>query len=304
MVKAEDMETDGWKIEKHSRSAKRVRFERRASQIVFDQDSSSFVVTWAKCSRPIEERVATHKDPLTWIPSVSAIAVLYDRGCIPHSQTVFAARAVGKAIDAGDREMLDTEGAKRAAELVRDLSYMCVDAQSPYVERDIRQAMRHLLDEIASVRFLNTSANEFDESRVIPIIDKASDECFSVPGFSSWPAQSMRRRFMFCINKKYRTEVIYTLISLLFDVGSCPLLSLSDRRAIRMQSIKASGIEDVFIPETVHAFFIHALNIMRAIKDEGRSCLLSRMTQQQLADSLEASGFNDKKQEKNNKKEQ
>ena len=303
MVKAEDMETDVWKVGKHSRSAKRVRFERRASQIVFDPDSSSFVVPWAKCSRPIGERLAAHKDPLTWIPSVSAIAVLYDRGCIPHSQTVFAARAVGRAIDAGDREMLDTEGAKRAAELVRDLSSMCVDATSPSVERDVRQAMRHLLDEMAYVRFLNTSAKELEESRVMPIIDKASYECFSIPGFSSWPVQSMRRRFMFCMNKKDRTEVIYTLISLLFDVGSCPLLSLSDRRAMRMQSIKASGIEDAFIPETVHAFFIHALNMMRAIKDEGRSRLLERMTQQQLADSLEASDFNEKNR-KNNKKEQ
>lgn len=279
---------------KPSRSAKRARFERHASQVVFDPDSSSFVVTWAKCSRPIEERVAAHKDPLTWIPSVSAIAVLYDRGCIPHSQTVFAARAVGRAIDAGDREMLDTEGAKKAAELVRDLSSMCVDAASPSVERDVRQAMRHLLDEIAAVRFLNTPASELEESLVMPILDKATDECFSVHGFSSWPVQSMRRRFMFCMNKRERTEVSYTLVSLLFDVGSCPLLSLSDRRALRMQSIKASGIDDAFIPETVHGFFMHALNAMRAMKDEGRSRLGARMTQQQLADSLEASGFNGK----------
>ena len=272
--------------------SRRTRFERHASQVVFDPDSSSFVVTWAKCSRPIEERVAAHKDPLTWIPSVSAIAVLYDRGCIPHSQTVFAARAVGRAIDAGDMEMLDTDGAKKAAELVRDLSSMCVDATSPSVERDVRQAMRHLLDEIAAVRFLNTPASELDESRVMPILNKATDECFSVHGFSSWPAQSMRRRFMFCMNKRERTEVAYTLVSLLFDVGSCPLLSLSDRRALRMQSIMASGIDDVFMPETVHGFFMHALNTMRAMKDEGRSRLGARMTQQQLADSLEVSGFN------------
>lgn len=274
------------------RSEKRARFERHASRVVFDPDSSSFVVTWAKCSRPIEERVAAHKDPLTWIPSVSSIAMLYDRGCIPHSQTVFAARSVGRAIEAGDRYMLDTEGAKKAAELVRDLSSMCVDATSPSVERDVGQAMRNLLDEIASVRFLNTPASELEESLVMPILDKATEECFSVHGFSSWPVQSMRRRFMFCMKKRERTEVSYTLVSLLFDSGSCPLLSLSDRRALRMQSIKASGIDDAFIPETVHVFFMHALNTMRAMKDEGRSRLGSRMTQQQLADSLETSVFN------------
>lgn len=263
-----------------------MRFERHASQVVFDPDSSSFVVTWAKCSKPVEERVAEHKDPLSWIPSVSAIATLYDRGCIPHSQTVFAARAVGRAVDAGDREMLDTEGAKKAAELVRDLSSMCVDATSPAVERDVRQAMRHLLDEIAAVRFINTPAKALEISEVMQVLDKATDECFSSHGFVSWPAQSMRRRFMFCLNKRERTEVAYTLVSLLFDVGSCPLLSLSDRRALRMQSIKASGIDDVFMPETVHNFFLHALKTMRGMKDEGRSRLGERMTQQQLADSL------------------
>ena len=144
--------------------SRRTRFERHASQVVFDPVSSSFVVTWEKCSKPMEQRVAAHRDPLVWIPSVSAMATLYDRGCVPHTQTVYAARAVGRAVDAGDREMLDTEGAKKAAELVRDLSSMCVDATSPSVERDIRQAMRHLLDEIAAVRFLNSNARLFDES--------------------------------------------------------------------------------------------------------------------------------------------
>ena len=273
---------------KASQSGRRTRFERHASQVVFDPDSSSFVVTWAKCSRPMEERVAAHKDPLTWIPSVSAMATLYDRGCVPHTQTVYAARAVGRAVDAGDREMLDTEGAKKAAELVRDLSSMCVDATSPSVERDIRQAMRHLLDEIAAVRFLNSNARLFDESEVIPVLDKAAKECFGSDGFVSWPAQSMRRRFMFCLNRRERTEVAYTLVSLLFDVGSCPLLSLSDRRALRMQSIRHSGIDGDFSPESVHSFFTYALERMRVMKEEGRSGLGARMTQQQLADSLKA----------------
>ena len=269
--------------------SRRTRFERHASQVVFDPVSSSFVVTWEKCSKPMEQRVAAHRDPLVWIPSVSAMATLYDRGCVPHSQTVFAARAVGRAVDAGDREMLDTEGAKKAAELVRDLSSMCVDATSPSVERDVRQAMRHLLDEIAAVRFLNLPAKALEVSEVMPVLDKAAAECFSASGFVSWPAQSMRRRFMFCLNKRERTEVAYTLVSLLFDVGSCPLLSLSDRRVLRMQSIKASGIDERFSTESVHGFFMYALGKMRGMKDEGRSSLGARMTQQQLADSLRAS---------------
>ena len=56
-----------------------------------------------------------------------------------------------------------------------------------------------------------------------------------------------------------------------------------------MQSIKASGIDETFSPESVHGFFMYALGKMRGMKDEGRSSLGARMTQQQLADSLRAS---------------
>jgi hypothetical protein len=194
--------------------------------------------------------------------------------------------AVGRAWAAGDRDMLDTEGAKKAAELVHDLSTMCVNAASPSVARDVGQAMRHLLDEMAHVRFLNTPADELEESAVMPPLDKSIAECFAQEGFSSWPAPSMRRRFMFCLNKRERTEVAYTLVSLLFDVGSCPLLSLTDRRILRMQAIKSSGIESNYSPESVHAFFSHALLKMREAKADGRPNIGSKMTQQQLADSL------------------
>lgn len=277
--------------------SRRTRFERHASQVVFDPDSSSFVVTWAKCSRPEAERVAAQRDPLVWIPSVSAMATLYERGCIPHSQTVFAARAVGRAVDAGDRDVLDTEGARKAAELVRDLAYMCVDASSHTVERDLRQAMRHLLDEIAAVRFMNAGEEMFDGQKVMQTLEKSSAECFGIDGFASWPAQSMRRRFMFCLNKRERTEVIYTLVSLLFDVGPCPLLSLSDRRSLRMQAIRHSGICGAFSMDSVLSFFSFALGKMREMKECGRSGL-GRMTQQQLADSLSDCPVSNEKQVK------
>lgn len=268
--------------------SRRTRFERHASQVVFDPVSSSFVVTWSKCSKPVGERVAERRDPLVWIPSVTAVSTLYDRGCIPNSQIIYAAKAVGRAVDAGDREMLDTQGAKKAAELVRDLAYMCVNHESQTVERDLMQAMRHLVDEIAAVRFSNAPSSLFDDDSVIPALDRASSECFGVDGFRTWPAKSMRRRYMFSLRKKERTEVVYTLVALLFDVGSCPLLSLSDRRMLRMQSIMHSGIGESFLPESVHDFFVYALGEMRCMKNDGRSCLGARMTQQQLADSLSA----------------
>ena len=90
---------------------------------------------------------------------------------------------------------------------------------------------------------------------------------------------------MFCLKKRERTEVIYTLVSLLFDVGSCPLLSLSDRRSLRMQAIRHSGIDRSFSMDSALSFFSFALGKMREMKECGRSGL-GRMTQQQLADSL------------------
>jgi len=253
---------------------------------VFDPSSSAFVVTWAKCGVPLEERIAVHKDPLVWIPSVAAVATLYDRGCIPPSQVVYAAMAIGAAWAAGDRDMLDTEEAKKAAELLHDLSSMCVNASSPSVAKDVSQAMRHLLDEMAAVAFAGTDAKEFEDGAVLPSLDKSTSECFADHRFTEWPAPSMRRRFLFSLNKRERTPVAYTLISLLFDVGSCPLLSLSDRRGLRMQSIKASGLSQSFSPAEVHSFFAFALSQMRNAKAEGKTRLGARMTSQQLADSL------------------
>lgn len=271
---------------KGQRPRRGVRFERHASQIVFDPASSTFVVTWVKCDRPPAERIAAQRDPLTWMPSISAIATLFDRGCIPQDQVVFAARAVCKAWSAGDRDSLDTEGAKKAAELVADLSSMCVDPTSQSVAMDIGQAMRHLLDEMSSVRFLNTPDREFEDSNVLPALEKATKECFGVEAFGTWPAASMRRRFLYCLNKKERTQVAYTLVSLLFDNGACPLLPLTGRRVLRMQAIRHSGIDADFIPDTTMEFFRYALEKMRDAKKLGMSMMGGKVTQQQMADSV------------------
>lgn len=269
-----------------NRGKRRVRFEHHPSQVMFDPSSLQFVVTWSKCGQPPEKRLAARRDPLTWIPSVSAVATLYDRGCVPQDQIVYAAMAIGRAWAAGDRLLLDTEGAKKAAELVHDLSSMCVNANSPSVARDVGQAMRHLLDEMAGVRFLGLDPSELEHDAVIPSLEKAAHECMSVDDFWSWPHASMRRRFLFCLNRKERTQVAYTLISLLFDSGSCPLLSLSDRRTIRMMAIKECGMSPDSSICDASSFFGAALRMMREMKAEGRSNLAAKMTQKQLADSV------------------
>ena len=261
-----------------------MKFERHSSRVVFDPSSLQYVVTWTRCGVPEAARLAAKKDPMSWIPSVHAISTLYDRGCVPQEQAVYAAMAIGRAWASGDRDQLDTEGARNAAELVHDLSTMCVDANSPAVAKDVCQALRHLLDEMAKVKFMNLDAAELEDAAVIPALEKAAAECSAVDGFWTWPPHSMRRRFLFCLNRKERTPVAYTLVSLAFDCGSCPLLSLSDRRVLRMMSSAGDGDSDAVA--RLSAFFRVALSKMRSMKREGRTTLGAKMTQNQLADSV------------------
>jgi hypothetical protein len=275
-----------------------VRFERHPSQVVFDPSSSQFVVTWSKCGLPESKRLEAKKDPNKWMPSVMAMASLYDRGCLSLDRVVYAANAIGRAFDEGDREGLDTEGARKAAELVRDLSTMCGESSSPEVAMDVGQAMRHLLDEIAAVRFSEAPGSDFMEENAMPALEKATDECFLIDGFLSWTHASMRRRFLFCIDRKYRTDVVYTLVSMLFEVGTCPLLSIFDRRMIRMGAMKESGLSAFPSPDKFKSFFRHALECMREMKENGLSRLPMASSQQQFSDSV--TGISDK-QEKTNK---
>lgn len=267
------------------RQKRRVYFERHSSRIVFDAASGSFLVSWSKCNRPEAERLAARKDPLIWIPSVLALVTLYDRGCIPPDRIVPLALDIGRAWSAGDREMLDTEGARKAAELVHDISSMCVDADSPAVVRDLGHALRHLLDEIAAVRFASYPRELMDPEKVLFDLEKALDACLANPGFLSWPARSMRKRFIYAMRGS-TTDLSVSLVSLLFDTGACPLLSLADRRSLRLRSVKTSGLDESFSRDRVLSFLRFAIDQMVQAKDSDKSCLGTVFTQQQLTDSL------------------
>lgn len=263
-----------------------VRFERNPSQIVFNPQTDSYVVTWAKCNISPAERIAKQKDALKWRPSVSAIAALFDRGRVDAENTVAAARAVGNAWRSGDRYLIDTDGAKKATELVSDLSGMCVDPKSQDVIRDIRQALRHLVDEIALSRFISEPDANFEEKKVLPSLSKAARECMSIEEFASWPSPSQRRRFLYCLNKHERSRVAYTLVSLLFDVGACPLLSLSDSRALRTISLSESGLERGLSVGGMDRFFEVALHKMHEARRDPSIRLKDMLTQQQLSDCV------------------
>ena len=264
----------------------RVRFERNASRVVFDPGSRSFVVTWSKCNKTPDERISSCKDPARWVPSISAITTLYDRGRVSADQIVFAAKAVGRAWDAGDRDLLDTEEAKKAAELVRDIAEMCPDPSSQSASCDVGQAMRSLLDEIAAVRFSGADISDGAADSVLESMDRAAAECLAEHGFTDWSARDMRRRFLYCLRRKECTDVVYTLVSLLFDAGACPLLSMSDRRTMRLHGLSVSGLDRKFDAETIGSFLRFALGKMRTMKSEGRSRMNVHLTQQQLTDSI------------------
>lgn len=268
----------------------RVRFERHASRIVYDKDTKTFVVTWTKCNMPEKRRLDASRDPFRWMPSVAAIVTLCDRSLVPVGEMVHAAESIGRAYDAGDRELLDTEEAKKAAEMVRDLAYMNAS------DMDVCEAILRLLGEIAKVRF---AAADFGDSILVPLF-KACDECFAIEGFATWEAQSMRRRFLYCLSRKERTEVAYTLVSLLFGTGSCPLLQVSDRRILRTIVSKkvenaAGGRVDWHSACAAKSFLRAALGEMADAKASGLSSIRSKMTQQQLADSV-CPCINEKKQ--------
>ena len=252
---------------------------------MFDPSSMQFVVTWSKCVASADDRLKSIRDPMSWMPSVSAMASLFDRGCIRMEQMRYAAEAVGRAWDAGDRVYLDTDGAKKAAEMVRDLA--SIDAGSS----DIGQAMCRLVDEMAKVRFSETPASEFSPKAMIPI-RKAIHECSRIDMFSSWPPSSQRKRFLYCLNRRERTSVAYALASVMFGTGACPILPISDRRILRTMAARRAcenrGTKwSVDMSEEFAVDFLeHALAEMASAKAAGRDSIGSAATQQELADSV------------------
>lgn len=221
------------KIRKRHKRAGRVRFERNASRIVFDPQSACFVVTWIKCDRPEEERVSGRQDPVKWVPSIHALVDLFDRGKVAHSQILPMAKAIGRAWSLGDRESLDTESAKYAAELVSQLASTYTTESQDDIATDIGQAIKCLSEEIARVRFMLTSFDDVSVNKTLDSLKRAVSECLAIPGYATWSNESQRRRFLFSLSKKERTELVYSIAALLFRCGACPLVPMGERKELR-----------------------------------------------------------------------
>ena len=269
---------------------KNIHIETHPSRVVFDPVSSSFVVTWAKCDRPENERVLAHKNPAVWIPSVSSIAELYDRGKIKGVQIIYAARSIGRALEAGDRHLLDTDAAKCAAEMVSRLEACRRDEKTQSACRDIGQSIRNLLDEIARVKFMGLSEGDLG-NEAVDILDRAFVKCFHIHGFCGWPMPSKRRRMLYEIKSRDRSEVVYAAVALLFDTGPCPILSMKNRRALRIKAVDESHIDSGMTPDSVHKFFSYIVSVMSEMKKAGDIDVPFCVTQQEMSDMVTSSSY-------------
>lgn len=269
-----------------------VRFERHASRVVYDQSMNALVVSWSKGDINSRKRLEARKDLKFWKPSVDAVLTLWDRMGSPEGLVFAVANAVRDAYETGDRSVLDTEAARKAASLVCDLMRLHAAAteSSSTTEdisaNDVRCALRRLMDEMAVVRFSNLPESAFAEESVLPQVVKALTACYAVPAFTAWVAASCRRRFLYELSNRGRTEVVYALAGLFFAVGSCPLLTASDRVALRDAILNDLGpcCNDL---ASTQAFFREALARLRALKHEGKAQFASlKISPQKLADSL------------------
>lgn len=217
-------------------------------------------MTWTKCGRPVGERVLAGASTLSWLPSVAAVAELFDRGCVFGESVLPAARAVARAYDAGDRAGLDTDAAKRAAEIV--MAVATADA----VQDDASSALRGLVDAIAAARLASEPEESLSDAAVLPPLARAAAECLREEGaqFNEWSQSSKRRRFLYCLRRRERTPAAYTLASLLFATGACPLLGSRGRKAASLAAFRESGVDPLRLTEDGCAAFLRsALRMLR-----------------------------------------
>lgn len=202
-----------------------MKFERRPRKVMYVQGDDIYRATMdtvtASRRLPVDKRKR--------LVGVAAAVTFWERvdmhpvsnGEISVARCMACARTVKEAWLAGDRYMLDTDGARKAAEIVADLADTKPD------DMDICEALIDLSNEIAKVRLANTRLEEFD---ILNECVDAIGKCYAVEGFADWTKKSQRRRFMFELPRKARTPVTQTLMGLYFAVGETPLLTLKQRK--------------------------------------------------------------------------
>jgi hypothetical protein len=195
-----------------------MRFEKRTKRVMYVQSGDIYRVT----SDPVTDKRRNPMDTRRHLVGVAAAVTFWD-SVDRRNHCLGCARTVKEAWKTGDRYLLDTDEARKAAELVADLADSKPDAI------DICAALVDLQNAIAKVRLSNTPLEAFD---VLPACTAALEKCYGIPEFIGWSVQAQRRRFLYELQRKDRTSVTYTLMGLYFKHGATPLLTSKQRQEL------------------------------------------------------------------------
>lgn len=205
-----------------------MKFEKRTRRVMYVELSDVYRVT----ADPVTAKHRTPIDAKRYLVGVATAVTFWD-SVDRRAHCLGCAKTVKEAWTTGDRYLLDTDEARKAAELVADLADSKPDAI------DICAALIDLQNAIAKVRLANTHLESFD---VLPVCSAALEKCYAIPDFKGWSAQAQRRRFLYELQRKDRTTVTYTLMGLYFKHGATPLLTSKQRQEL-MALDRGEGLE-------------------------------------------------------------
>ena len=205
-----------------------MKFEKRTKRVMYVGLSDIYRVT----SDPVTSKRRAPLDPRRHLVGVATAVTFWDN-VDRREHCLGCAKTIKEAWVTGDRYLLDTDEARKAAELVADLADTKPDAI------DICAALLDLQNAIAKVRLANTPLEAFD---VLDVCSAAINKCYAVPDFKGWSAQAQRRRFLYELQRKDRTTVTYTLMGLYFKHGATPLLTIKQRQEL-MALDRGNGVE-------------------------------------------------------------
>ena len=220
-----------------------MKFEKRTRKVMYVASADIYRAT----AGVVTSRDRAPLDPKRHLVGIAAAVTFWDN-VDRRDHCLGCARTIKAAWQAGDRYLLDTDDARKAAELVADLADTKPDAI------DICAALVDLLNAIAKVRLSNTPMESFD---VLGACTEAISKCLAVPEFGSWSVQAQRRRFLYELPRKDRSTVTYTLMGLYFRHGATPLLTSRQRQEL-LALDRGEGVEGATI------FFDNCLRQMTA----------------------------------------
>lgn len=195
-----------------------MKFEKQQKHVTYVESDDIYRVSWDS----VFASPRTIRDPSKHLVGIAA-AVMYWDSVDRRNHCLGCARTINESWKCGDRYLLDTDEARRDAELVSDLSSSRPD------DNDICSALSDLQNAISMVRLNDL---EMDDFEVLPACTEAISKCMNIDGFNEWTPQAKRRRFLYELSRKDRTSVVYTLMGLYFGYGSTPIVTSRQKQEL------------------------------------------------------------------------